>query len=248
MFNRKIVEYLEKKYNVDLSRVKFIRKTFTISSYYSWYENEIVISKPIRDFLMGVCSVFLGGALILYGVPNLPILPLYTGLGELLHSFSSECDIAHEYAHASWVERVRKFKKSYYPYTKEEHDMMEAHAIYEENNNPHVSKTKRAVQKSLYILMPTILFLPFSCRRKYLKFFNLIEKINPEKPALKPISEIVEKVDENKLYRKDKKILKNLFREEYKKIEKDGLKEWIENSPAILPEKSHLIKKLVKYL
>jgi hypothetical protein len=38
-----------------------------------------------------------------------------------------------------------------------------------------------------------------------------------------------------------------LFKEEYKAFEKRGLKRWIENSPAILPEKNEEIKKLFEY-
>jgi len=122
--------------------------------------------------------------------------------------------------------------------------MQESHAEFERIKNPYVPKMQKIASKIHNILLPLYLL----SYRKYEKFFNLIEEINPEKPTFKPLTEILNKVENSELQENDKKLLKELFKKEYEVLEKGGLKRWIENSPAILPEKNVKIEKLVNSL
>lgn len=243
----KIREYFERKYNVDFSNIKInvVRVPRTEGRVVGVRgEYYIFLGGKWEGAVLG--TVCMGTGLLLASQGNLESLLgyalIYAGLLGCFLALLEDTTLAHEYAHIAWHERIYRFKELFGSQTLEykvDKNLMEAFAEFEEEKAP-VPRTSKIGNRVLKIL------LPFFSYRRYKKLFKQLDEINPEKPRLKNLDQIITRVDKSGLSERDKQLMKELFQEEYNLLEKSGMLDWIKNSPAILPEKSKTLEKLAK--
>jgi len=121
-------------------------------------------------------------------------------------------------------------------------DFSEQLAVADEENNPFVSSTISKVTDKIINMYYSL----SSDRRRERKTIKLMEKINPEKPCPREVEYVLEKIEKSSsLSGKEKKTISEMISEEHKMSVENGFHDWIKNSPAILPEKLHLMYKLI---
>jgi len=246
-----IRKYFEMKYSLNFSDMKIeVKKTYLpIGGDVNWYVLEdlpvayrIRISNPISYTLLGIG--FLVGGVIAFG-SLIGAISIYASLLYISIALSKDALLAHEYAHITWNERIYRYKRLVGGKIPEYmHSREEAFAAYE-GIRCTISRIPKGAWKLTNILLPLYSMPPY---RKYMKLFEQLEKINPEKPKHNRLAQILSKFNKLDMHKKDKQLMKDLFIEEYISLERSGMLDWIENSPAILPEKCEILEKLAKLL
>ena len=250
---RKIREYFERKYNVNFSNIEInvVRKILSIGVRgVKWGRRySIRVGSKSKDIMIGMIPLAIGFLFASQGNP-LGYGLIYLGSIGFFLVLGRDVTLGHEYAHITWWERIYRFEELFGNQTQDlefkvDNNLMEAFAEFEAEKVPVSRTSKIGYRVSKILSLPIYLLVSFPYQR-YVKLFKQLEEINPEKPRLKNLDQIITKVDELDVAESYKQLMRELFQEEYKSLDETAMLDWIENSPAILPEKSKILEKLIK--
>jgi hypothetical protein len=251
-----IREYLEERYEVDLSDVKIVHKWRAFVPRYRPQTKTITYSKFLAPLMFGM-----GLGLLIYSLLRSFIAGIFASFYILANSAclgsSRAYSFSHEYSHTAHHKRIEKYFSLLKKGVRSEgervvlegeevwfhlpSEVLEEVAEMEGYANPFVPRSAKIFTKVLSYLGPD-----FSKRkRKMKKLFKALEQMNPGKPSPRELNCAYEKIERGKINQACKEVMKELISKEYEEAERTGWLDWVKSCPSLIPEKHHLLSRLI---
>jgi hypothetical protein len=246
-----IRKYIEEKYGVDLSQIRVAPRWRCFCPSYRFDAKVITypkayISTPLALGLLSF-SIVVGNALA-------ALISAYLLAFSACLEASKLSDISHEYSHAAHHERIERYfsllrrsgneareleskRLRFHLYSKFWFEIL---AEMDERANPFIPRGARIARKVHDYLLPE------PSRRKSIKaLFKTLEEMNDARPCPRDLSHVRERIEGSRASEAYKEALRELISSEYEWAERTGWLEWMRSCPALVPEKHHLLPKIV---